>query len=491
MLSVRTPNAPRCHWRPRAWFVVALLAAGACSTAPPPVATAPRVVTIDSATLAFADDLSRRTFQWFWDTTDERTGLVPDRWPTRAFSSVAAIGFGLTAYGIGAERGYVSREAAAERVVNTLRFLWRLPQDSTATGTGGYRGFFYHFLDYDTGFRFETVELSTIDTSLMLMGALFCQQYFDREVPVEREIRALADSLYRRVEWTWAQPDAPLVSMGWRPERGWVPANWRGYDEASFLYVLALGSPTHPIDATAWPAWTSTYRWMTFQGQSHVNFAPLFGHQYTAAWIDTRGIRDAYMRERGGGIDYFENSRRAVISQRLYAIENPGGWEDYGPDIWGLTASDGPMGVTRPVDGVSRTFFTYTARGAAATEIRDDGTIAPTAAGGSIPFAPELALRALKTMRDTYGDVLYTRYGFVDAFNPTFDFTDLKTAKGTQVPGKGWFDIDHLGIDQGPILLMLENWHSELVWDEMRESPYIIAGLRRAGFTGGWLDSVP
>jgi hypothetical protein len=274
--------------------------------------------------------------------------------------------------------------------------------------------------------------------------------------------------------------------MGWHPESGFINADWRGYNEGMIVYVLALGSPTYPIDPAVWTEWTNTYNWAAFYGQTHVNFAPLFGHQYSHIWIDFRGIKDAYMR--GTGIDYFENSRRATLSQRAYAIANPGGWKDYGADIWGLTAVDGPLDITLNIDGRSRQFFTYRARGAAAGEISDDGTLGPTAAGGSIPFAPEVTVRALIAMREKYGDHLFTSYGFLDSFNPTFD-VDVKPQHGKVVRGVGWFDTDYLGIDQGPIVAMIENYRSDLIWKTMRKNPYIIAGLKKAGFTGGWLST--
>ena len=434
----------------------------------------------------FLDTVETRTFRWFWDTTNPANGLVPDRWPTKSFSSVAAIGFGLTAYIVGVERGYVPRAEAAARVLTTLNFLYHAPQGPEATGVTGYKGFFYHFLDMSTGLRFQQVELSTIDTSLLLAGVLTCREYFTGADPNELAIRALADSIYTRVDWQWASPNAPLVSMGWHPESNFINADWRGYDEAMILYVLALGSPTHAIAPTAWNAWTSTYPWQTFYSQAHVNFAPLFGHQYSQIWIDFRGIQDPYMR--GRGIDYFENSRRATLAQRSYAIDNPSKFRDYSASIWGLTASDGPMDTTFTIDGVQRTFHTYLARGAAGTEIRDDGTLAPTAAGGSVAFAPEIAVPAIKAMREKYGDPLFGQYGFVDAFNPTYHLASARVTQGRVVDGIGWFDTDYLGIDQGPIIAMIENYRTGLIWKLMRQSPYIKAGLQRAGFTGGWLQ---
>ena len=459
---------------------LALLAAG-CSL--PTTSESPRP--IGAAADAFLDTLQQRTFGYFWDLSDARTGLTPDRAPTPSFSSVAAVGFALTAYPVGVERGYVSRSAAAGRVLATLRFLWTAPQGPESSGRTGHHGFFYHFLDMTTGTRFETVELSTIDTALLLAGVLFCQVYFDGSAPDELMIRAYADSIYGRVDWTWAQPRPPLVSMGWYPERGFHHLDWMGYNEAMLLYVLALGSPTHPIDPAAWPRWTSTYTWGSFEGRDQIGFAPLFGHQYSHAWIDFRGIHDAYTRARG--IDYFENARRATLSQRDYAIRNPGAWRAYADSIWGWTASDGPADVSLTLEGRERRFYTYRARGVSYTEIVDDGTIVPTAAGGSIPFAPEETIRALIAMRRTYGDPLFSRYGFVDAFNPTF-LADVPLQHGHVVPGVAWFDRDYLGIDQGPILIMAENYRSGLVWEHMRRHPAIIRGLRRAGFSGGWLD---
>ena len=459
-----------------------LLASAGCAGSAGSSPTAP-----EPAAQAFLDTLQQRTFNYFWETANPANGLVPDRWPTPSFSSVAAVGFGLTAYPVGVERGYVTRDQAVERTLNTLRFFWKAPQGPQVTGVAGYHGFFYHFLDMQTGHRFEKVELSTIDTGLFLMGALAAQEYFGRDDPREREIRALADSLYRRVEWDRMQLPSGLISMGWKPDQGRFDFGYRGYTEAMFLNVLALGSPTHPVDARLWPAFTSTYIWGNFHGQEHVNFAPLFGHQYSHVWIDFRGIQDEYMRERG--IDYFENSRRATLSQRQYAIDNPGGWKGYSGDMWGLTASDGPIDTTLVIGGRPRTFHTYWARGAALDEINDDGTLVPTAAGGSIPFAPEVTIPALMRMRARYGDHLFQQYGFLDAFNPTLDRqTDLPLRHGRIVPGVGWFDGDYLGIDQGPIVIMAENYRTALIWKLMRDNPYVVRGLCRAGFAGGWLE---
>ncbi|WP_445144809.1 glucoamylase family protein [Dyella sp. Tek66A03] len=435
------------------------------------------------------DDLEKRTFQWFWDSADAKTGLVPDHYPSESFASIAAVGFGLTAYGVGVERGYITREQAVERTLTTLRFFHDAPQDDSEDGATGFHGFYYHFLNMKTGKReARWVELSSVDTTLLLGGVLFAQSYYDRPTAKEKDIRELADAIYRRVEWTWMQPRAPLISMGWTPGGMFIPHDWQGYDEGMLVYVLALGSPTHPISDDAWSAWSKTYprTWGEFQGKTFLNFAPLFGHQYSHSWIDFRGIRDAWSREHK--LDYFDNSRLATYTQRAYAIANPGHWTGYGENVWGLTASNGPGDiVVKASDGSTRQFHGYIARGAGMEQIVDDGTIVPTAAGGSIAFAPEIVVPALMEMKARYGHAIYNQYGFVDAFNLSFDGKVAPTV-GRIVPGMGWADTKQLGIDQGPIVLMIENWRSDFVWKVMRKNPYIRKGLERAGFTGGWLD---
>jgi hypothetical protein len=462
-------------------LVVPLLTACLSNHPTSPPAPAP-----DSArAAAFLDTLEERTFHYFWDLTNPQNGLTPDRAPSPSFSSIAAVGFALTAYPIGVERRYITRAQAAQRTLTTLRFFWTAPQDSAVSGATGYHGFFYHFLDMGSGQRFQNVELSTIDTSLLLAGILLSQSYYDAADPVEAEIRWLADSIYFRVDWNWAAVRPPPVSMGWHPEGGFIPADWIGYNEAMILYILALGSPTHAVDSSAWAKWVSGYQWGTFQGQDYVQFAPLFGHEYSHVWIDFRGIQDSYMR--GRGIDYFENSRRATYAHRAYAGGNPMAWNGYSSQIWGLTACDGPANTTLVLNGRTRQFHTYWARGVSLAETNDDGTLAPTAAGGAVPFAPEVAIPALITMRETYGSHLFSTYGFRDAFNPTFTATGVAVERGTVDPTLGWFDVDYLGIDQGPILAMIENYRSGLIWSTLRRNPYIVRGLRRAGFTGGWI----
>ena len=404
---------------------LALTALAACATSPMPattgtapaptpmVAAAPVARAQPNVVPPVVDDLEHRTFNYFWELGNPANGLVPDRWPSPSFSSIAAVGFALTSYGAGVERGWISRDQAIDRTLATLRFFDTAPQGDAKTGITGNHGFFYHFLDMKTGLRFKDIELSTVDTTLLIGGVLFSQSYFDHADPREAEIRALAERIYRRVEWSWARPRPPKISMGWRPGQGMLANDWDGYNEAQLVYILALGSPTHPVDKDAYDAWCATYdkTWGTYYGQEHLSFPPLFGHQYSQVWLDLRGVQDDYMRRRG--IDYFENSRRATLSQRAYAIANPMKWKGYGADIWGLSASDGPIDATLKYNGEPRLFRTYTARGVGIEYVIDDGTIVPTAAAGSIAFAPEVAIPAIEAKHARYGKQAYGQYGFV------------------------------------------------------------------------------
>ncbi|MEK7729097.1 MAG: glucoamylase family protein [candidate division KSB1 bacterium] len=424
----------------------------------------------------FLDSLQTRTLKFFLETTDQATGLAPDRWPSQSPSSIAAVGFALTCYPIAVERELISRAEAAQRTLNTLRFFYQLPQNDQPEASG-YKGFFYHFLKMPSGAREWRCELSTIDTALLLSGALFSQSYFDGVNTAEQEIRALADTLYYRVDWQWAMADTNGIKTAWFPEKGFDPYIWDGYDEAMILYFLALGSPTHPVPASAWQTWTKPYVWAKYYGVEFVSFGPLFGHQYSHCWIDFRGVQDDYMRAKG--LDYFENSRRATYTQQAYGRENPRAYRDYAENIWGLTACDGPRDTTFVVDGKHRQFWSYRARGVSFDWIEDDGTIAPTAAGGSVAFAPEICIPALKTMRTKYDTLLWKEYGFLDSFNPSYITPKFPN---------GWFDHDYLGIDQGPIAIMIENLRSGFVWKVMKKNPHIVRGMQRAGFTGAWLE---
>lgn len=421
------------------------------------------------------DKLQRDTFSYFLKETNPANGLVPDNTREDAPCSITAVGLALASYAVGSERGFVARADAAGRTLTTLRFFWNSPQGEEADATG-YKGFFYHFLDMQTGRRTWKSELSTIDTTFLLAGALLAATYFDSEKPDEREIRTLADALYRRADWQWAQNGELKVSHGWKPETGFLKYRWDGYSEAILLYALGLGSPAHPLPAESYQAWTESYRWKKLYGIEFLYAGPLFIHQLSHVWIDFRGIQDEFMRVRG--IDYFENSRRATYVQQQYAIRNTKKFRGYGEHCWGITASDGPGPARRKVNGVERRFFDYRARSIPFGP--DDGTIAPWAAIASLPFAPEIVLPALQHFNESYPEMI-SKYGFKCSFNPTF----IDGRRDT----RSWISRGYYGLDQGPIVLMLENYRSGLVWRLMRQCPYIIAGLRRAGFTNGWLGS--
>ena len=461
----------------------AALAMSACATVPGWSTPAPNEVDPD------VHDLQERTFRWFEAVTNQANGLTPDRWPTPSFCSIAAVGFALTCWPVGVERGWMSREDARRRTLTSVKFFDEAPQGPEATGVTGYKGFFYHFLDMQTGHRFGRTELSTIDTTFLIAGMLFAARYFDGDNAEEAEIRRRVQAVYERVEWDWAMVRPNRITMGWHPETGVIAADWNVYNEGMMVLLLAMGSPTHSVPSTVWDEWCSVYpqSWTDRFGPAHLHFPPLFGHQYSHLFVDYRGIKDAWLREtsaRVGDFDYFENSVRAVRAQKNYALANPHGWAGYSEDIWGLTACDGPGDFKQVIDGREREFFSYSARGPGD---RDDGTIAPTAAMASMPFAPDAVTACLKAMKARYGAV-WTQYGFLDAFNPTLTERAEPLQHGRIVPGTGWVDGDYLGIDQGPIVIMIENHRSELVWDRMRREPNLIRGLKAAGFTGGWLD---
>lgn len=431
----------------------------------------------DASLLDFGESrleaLQRHAFAYFLHETHETTGLIADTSTHGSAASIAAVGFGLSAYPVAVERGWMSRDDATRRTLMLLRFFWTSRQGPEADATG-HNGFYYHFLDMRTGRRAGQCELSTIDTTFLLAGMLAAAQYFDRESEDEQEIRTLADALYRRADWSWACDGEATVTHGWTPEGGFLAYRWRGYDEALLLYVLGLGSPTHPLPTESYAAWTSTYQWRNIDGHECIYGGPLFMHQYSHVWLDMRGIQDAYTRARN--IDYFENSRRAAYIQQAYAVRNPLGFAGYGTNFWGLTASDGPGATTRKLHGVERTFFDYVARGAPYGP--DDGTIAPWAVLTSLPFAPEIVLPTVKHLQDVYPQTTGD-YCFRCSFNLTFS--------NKADPGVGWTSPYHFGINLGPVVLMCENYRSDLLWRLMRSSPCVVAGLRRAGFTNGWL----
>ncbi len=419
--------------------------------------------------------LQRHSFDYFINETNSDNGLVLDKtsgdWP----ASIAAMGMALTAYTVGVARHFIAREEGAVRTLTTLRFLAKSDQ-SGAADSSGFKGFYFHFLDMKTGRRAWNCELSSIDTALLMAGVLTGAEFFDGPSDDETEIRELAKTLYERVDWQWMLDGEQTICHGWTPEKGFLKYHWQGYDEALILYLLALGSPTHPIPPACYAEWCKTYEWITVYGTELLYAGPLFIHQMSHVWCDFRGIRDEFMR--GKGIDYFENSRRVTLIQQQYAIANPNGFAQYGELVWGVTASDGP-GLGRKVrKGVKRKFFDYVARGAPYGP--DDGTIAPWAVAASLPFAPEIVVPTLANFSAMHVKVP-NPYGFKASFNPT-------AAKRAD-DRIGWVSPYHFGINEGPTVLMIENYRSELIWSLMQRCAPLKAGLVAAGFTGGWLDA--
>jgi hypothetical protein len=413
------------------------------------------------------------TVLYYLHETNPDNGLVRDKTDPRAPASIAAMGMALATVPVVVERGILFRDFAVKGARKRLRYLFDCPQGPEPDASG-YKGFFYHFLDIETGRRVWECELSTLDTAFLIAGALTAAAYFDRDTPEEAEVRSLANALYRRVDWNWARNGGPTLTHGWRPETGFIRHRYQGYDEGLLLYILGLGSPTYPLPTQSYQAYCATYQWKKLYDHELLYSGPLFTHQLSHMWVDFRGIRDEFMREHGS--DYYENSRRATYVQREYAIHNPLNFSAYGENCWGFSACDGPGWVKRDVDGVNRDFFDYAARGAPFGP--DDGTVAPWAVAASLPFAPEIVIPTLKHFAEM--DVgMNSKYGFKPSFNPTFAVSDSPTG--------WWVTPYYFGIDQGPIVLMIENYRTGLLWNIMRRSPAIITGLLRAGFGGGWL----
>jgi NADPH:quinone reductase-like Zn-dependent oxidoreductase len=427
-------------------------------------------------------ELQRLAFRYFLDHTNARNGLVSDNSHEDSPCSIAATGLGLSCHPIAVVNGWLKREDAADRVLTTLRFFERSPQGPEPDVTG-YKGFYYHFLEMKDGRRAGTCELSTIDSSFLLAGILAAAAFFDGDTPAEREIREAADGLYRRADWQWALYGVPCNENGWptktvedvtiihggTPENGFISYRYQGYDESLLMHVLGFGSSTFPLPPECYHAWQNTFDWQTQYGIEYLHEGPLFIHQLSHCWLDLRGIADGFMQKRG--LDYFENSRRAVQVQQSYAKENPQHFRGYGPLCWGLSASDGPGPATKSIDNVDQVFSMYEARGA--PDGPDDGTLAPGAVAASLPFAPELVTDTLRELVRAYPR-LRSEYGLRASLNPTFD---------------DWISPLNYGLDQGPIVMMIENHRTGLIWNLMRRCPYIWRGLQKAGFTGGWLES--
>ena len=417
--------------------------------------------------IAMLDSIQHKTFLYFLNEHSPDKGIVKDRAASWAPASIAATGFGIPCFAIGVERNWITRKQAADITLNMLKFFANSVQ-STDTNATGYKGFYYHFLRMNSGTREWKCELSSIDTGLLMMGIIFARNYYNLDDETEEQIRSLAATLLGRMDWSFMQMSATAkhpnaISMAWSPEKGLLNHGWSGYDEGLFLYILAAGTGMQDVNRS-YDSWLSTYQWKTpYKGLSHVIFPPLFGHQFSHAFIDFRGLGDKYMKEKG--IDYFENSRRATYVQRQYAIENPKGWVGYDSLCWGITASDGPGSKYNFDD---KKFEGYAGRGTSGPDntIAEDGTIAPYGSLSSLPFAPEIVFPTIKSINEKYGAKLWGKYGYYDSFN--------LTAK--------WVNSDFIGIDEGPMLIMIENFRTGLVWNYVMKDPIIQKGLENLGF---------
>jgi hypothetical protein len=414
----------------------------------------------------FLDTVQYYAFKYFLYEINPDNSLVKDRSTEDSPITIAACGFALPVWAIGAERGWISRKEAARKTLKMLQFFY-FSEQSPDTLSTGYQGFYYHFLNFHTGKREWMCELSSIDSGLLFAGIIFAKNYYHLNNYEEKEIRNFAEKILRRVNWEFFQmsPDSKYpytINMGWHPENETFNSlGWIGYNEALFLYVIAAGLEMRDVEK-GYRTWMSYYDWREpYKGFGHIAFPPLFGHQYSHIFIDFRNLVDDTLWNRG--IDFFENSRRATYVQRFYAIDNPQGWKGYDSLTWGISACDGP-GDKYNFNG--KKFYAYAGRGTSGPDLIyfDDGTIAPTAIAGSIPFAPEICIPTLINIYESfYKKGIWKKYGFVDAFNLTVD----------------WFAEEFLGIDQGPIVLMIENYRNGFVWKYVMKDKIIQNGLKK------------
>jgi hypothetical protein len=435
----------------------------------------PGVIALPGTDAEMLNLLQRETFDYFLHEVDPRTGLIADKTKPGFPSSISVTGMALTVYIAGIEKKFISRKDAIRRTLAILRFFNQSRQGTGRKDTG-YKGFYYHFLDMGTGERVWKCELSTIDTCFLIAGFLSAATYFSRRDKEESEIRKLAEALYERVDWQWALNGGDTLTHGWKPESGFLSYRWdKNYSEAHLLYILALASPSFPIKPDGYLQWISTFQLKKVYDIEYLYAGPLFIHQFCHLWIDFRGIRDDFNRKTG--FDYFENSNRATRVHRQYGIENPQGFEHYGKYNWGLTASDGPGNRILKINGRTRKFYDYIARGAPYGP--DDGTISPWAVVASLPFAPEIVIDTIRHAIEKLHLRHQRLYGFDASFNNTFP--------GKNGDPNGWVSPWKFGLNQAPVIMMIENYQSGLIWKIMRQNPHIVLGLQRAGFSGGWL----
>lgn len=384
----------------------------------------------------FLEELESANFQFFWEQANPQTGIVKDRCNVRGsdskvIGSIAATGFGLTALCIGEKRGYIPYPEARDRALTTLRFFWKKMSHE--------HGFYYHWANINTGERLWQSEVSSVDTAIFLCGVLMCRQYFEHS-----EISLLAHEIFNRVDWKWLSEDTRILPHGWTPETGFLQYRWDSYSELMMMYLLGMGSSSHPLAPGTWDAWKrNTFE---FDGIRYIgSYAPLFVHQYSQGWFDFRGKRDKYA-------NYFENSILATDVHRRFCLSLANKFPDYSDNLWGITASDSEHG--------------YEIWGGPPSTGPIDGTIAPCASAGSLPFLPGPVMRVLRTIQYRYGAGTWSRYGFVDAFNPVTH----------------WYDSDIVGIDTGITMVMAENARTAFVWDTFMKNPEAIRGMERAGF---------
>lgn len=428
------------------YYEVTAVSINSNESAPSPALAA--VANPFASTNQFLDFIQESHFDFFWYWANPTNGLIPDRSETNSPCSIASVGFGLTAIGIAIDHGWISRSQGVARVETTLNTFLQGPQGAGVNGYMGCNGWFYHYLDMHTGLRANS-ELSTIDTCLLLGGILYSRQYFDGTNADETNIRNMASAIYNRVNWSWISDAQGGVATDWYPDTGFSGDYWIGYSEGMIIYLLGLGANTNALPSTCWSLWTSGYDWITNFGEQYVFFPPLFTYEYSHCWIDFRHVADGYMNSENS--TYFENSRRAALAQVAYCTANPNNEVGYSGNVWGLTASDDPGGYTS--HGISPGGY-------------DDGTIAPTAASAAVPFTPQYSEPTMNYFYSHYRPHIWTAFGFRDAFNI----------------GKGWYDVDELGIDQGPIVIMIENYRTQRPWQLFMRNPEVQTGLARAGF---------
>jgi hypothetical protein len=430
-----------------------------------------RAPLIEEADDALLERLQRGACNYFIEYANPSNGLVADTSRPGSPCSIAVVGFALSCYPIAVERGWMTRPAARARTLSTLQFFADSVQGGQADATG-YKGFYYHFLDMQRGHRVWQCELSLIDTALLLAGVLIAALYFDRGAE-EAPIRSLALELCARVDWPWALNADQTLAQGWRPESGFLHYGWEGYNEAIILYILAIASATNPLPAKTFDHWRSSYQWENLLGFDTLYSGPLFTHLFSHAWIDFRGIQDQFMRE--AGFDYFKNSQSAIAIQREYGARNPRGFVGYSRNLWGITAGDGPSSEDKILSPRDRRFYGYMARGVPYGP--DDGTIAPWAMLATLPFAREAALDGTRHLLNTYPQVC-SNDRFSSGFNP-----------GRLDAAESWLSQGWYGLDQGLLVMMIENYRSGLIWRLTRGSAMLQRGLRGAGFEGGWLGN--